>query len=72
MTCQTCKGAGHVAGHWMPELCPACNGAGDMPLHPSEPDLSLPWWLIAALVIPLVVVGVLQWGVWSLILAVFA
>lgn len=26
MTCQTCSGAGHVRGHWMPELCPACSG----------------------------------------------
>lgn len=31
MNCQTCNGAGHVRGHWMPELCPACSGTNDIP-----------------------------------------
>ena len=37
-----------------------------------KPDTTIPWMLIACIVIPLVVVGVAQWGLWSLILlAVF-
>lgn len=31
MTCETCNGAGHVPGHWMPELCPACSGTNEIP-----------------------------------------
>ena len=36
MTCQTCNGAGHIRGHWMPELCPACNG--DTNVQTYEPE----------------------------------
>ena len=38
-----------------------------------DPDKSIPWMLIACIVIPFILVVIAQWGLWSLILpAVFA
>ena len=71
MTCQTCKGTGHVAGHWMPELCPACSGECDVRLHGAEPSRTVPWWLVAAIVILVAIVIGAQWGLWSFLFAVF-
>jgi len=73
MTCQTCKGCGHVAGHWMPEICPACNGGGEVRLHADKPDTTIPWGLLIVFAVAFAVVAIAQWGLWSLILpAVFA
>lgn len=36
-----------------------------------KPDTTIPWMLIACIVIPLALVVIAQWGLWSFLLAVF-
>jgi len=36
MTCTRCKGAGWIAGHWMPETCPECDGKREFHVEPVQ------------------------------------
>ena len=69
MTCPTCNGSGYVMGDWSSELCPACSGRRAY-VSPNEPDRTIPWWLVVALVVPIALGIAIQWGMWSLIVAV--
>lgn len=41
MTCPTCNDTGHVAGRWMPELCPNCDGEPEeLPMSKDEKDIN--------------------------------
>lgn len=70
MTCTTCNGNGHVAGRWMPELCPECSAF----VHDEdEPmDKGAPGCLFAIVGTALCLCIALTWEVWPLILGVFA
>lgn len=71
MNCPTCKDTGHVTGHWMPEVCPDCNGWEPEPAQ-RGPDMSIPWGLIVGIAVPVVFVAIVQWALWSFLLGVFA
>ena len=65
MTCQTCNGAGHVRGHWMPELCPACSGMKEWNEPESEvEDKDAKGCLAATAAFIVVCIAV---GLWSLL-----
>ena len=71
MTCQTCNGAGHMPGRWMPEPCPNCGGESEADeLRQMEPASVVK--LIVALAASVAVSVAAFVGIGYLILAVLA
>lgn len=68
MTCPTCKGAGHVPGHWMPELCPACSGHSE-PLPMSKDEKDINGCLVVTLLFVVCLLAALAMAVWKAVLA---
>lgn len=67
MTCTTCNGNGHVAGRWMPELCPECSGVVDEePMDKPDADAIGAVIAFVGVAVTLVLVIVTA-AVWSLL-----
>lgn len=62
--CTRCKGDGWIAGYFMPEICPECEGRGEFHVEPEpKPDKNAPGCLFAAAGLVLCLVIVAMWPV---------
>lgn len=57
--CKTCNGDGHVPGHWMPENCPACDGASEVNIYLPDDRVTGCLFVTALFLVCVATVGVL-------------
>lgn len=69
MKCSLCNDTGHIAGRWMPEICPECSGKCEVH-NVNEPEDKSAYGIVVAVAgIAFCLYLAAAWGVWSLIWA---
>lgn len=68
--CTRCKGDGWIAGHWMPETCPECDGRGAFHVEPEKFDGDAAGCFVAAIGLVLLLVIAAMWPVIEFLAAV--